>query len=221
MRRFAPWLPRAGAALAAAAFFLPQAGFGGRWHSPFSLCTDLGGLLPLSEYLYHVLWLLGPLLLPLLLLSAVMRPDPDSGGLRWVLFVILLLASFSLSTLGSILLTTVDAGAQASRPPAALALAIFVLPLLAAATAVGRVLGGGDPRATGRIVRASLGLLLALHSLFVLGWWWGFYASWTGNSPGETMPAAWSPFAGGLLVAVGEIHLLVRPPAPAPAPAAA
>lgn len=213
MQRLAPWLPRAGAALAAAAFFLPQARSGDRWHSPFSLCTDLGGLLPLAEYLYHVLWLLAPLLLPLFLLAAVMRRDPESGGLRWVLLVLLLLASFSLSTLGSILLTTVDAGAQSSRPPAALALAIFVLPLLAAATAVGRVLGGGDPRATGRIVRASLGLLLALHALFVLGCWWNLFASWTGGPPGGILPTAWFPFAGGVLVALGELLLLVRPPA--------
>lgn len=219
MSRIGPWLPRAGAALAVAGFFLPHASVDGRSRSPFTLCMELGEFLTLAEYLYHVLWLLASLGAPLLLLSAATRRDPDRGGLRWVLLVWLLLSSFSLSTLASILLTAVAPDPLAPRPSEGLLLALFVVPLACAAVAVGRVLAGGDARATGRLVRASLGLLVALHALFLAGHWWLLFGTWVsaGGPPARTLAGAWAPFAGGLLVVLGEVHLLARPLPPAPA----
>ncbi len=214
------WLVRAGTALAALAFFLPQVTVAGGSRSPFVLCSELAGLLPLSEYLYHLAWLLSMLLLPLLLFRSAWSRDSRGAALPWGHLVLLLLSSFALSTLGSILLTAVQGGAGADAPPAALSLILFVLPLAAAATALGRILGGGEPRATGRVVRASLGLLLALHGAFLLDAWGRLSASWTGSAAGAILPAAWLPLLGGLLVLLGDSALLLRPAPPAPDPAA-
>lgn len=217
MARIAPWLPRAGAALATAAFFLPQFRAGDRAWSPFGLCRELGDLLPLSDYLYHVFWIVSWLVVPLLLLAAAAR---GRRGVDWVLLVLLLVVSFSLSTLGSVLLTTVELGISGTST--GLSLALFAVPLALAAVAVGRVLGSGEGRVTGGLVRASLGVLLALHSAFVAGSWWAFFGSWpSAGSEGRTLPWAWLPLVGGLLLAAGELQLLLRPPAPAPAPARA
>jgi hypothetical protein len=219
VNRIGPWLSRAGAGLAAAAFFLPQQAGAARSRSPFGLCGELGEHLPLEDYLYHALWILSWLFVPLLLLGSSLRRDPERGGLRWVLLVLLLALSFSLSTVASIGLTRVDPDPQVARAGEGLLLALFVLPLACSAVAVGRVLSGGDARATGRIVRASLGLLLSLHGLYVALHWWDAFSSWSGATAGRVLPAAWAPVAGGLLVLAGELRLLVRPPAPLPAPA--
>ncbi len=222
MKRIGPWVPLGGAVVAAASFFLPQVEVGSRSWSPFGLCAELADLLPISEFLYHVLWILSWLVVPLLLVAALTRRDPGRGGAGWVLFILLLLASFSLATFGSVLLTSVEADVRVAGPSTGLALALFALPLAASAVAVGRVLGGGDRRVTGRIVRASLGLLLALHALFLQGSGWEGLAAWDGSGAAvRPLPSAWAPFAGGLLVFLGEVLLLLRPPEPVPAPAGA
>jgi hypothetical protein len=202
--------------LAAASFFLPQyaAGNGQLW-SPFGLCRELGDALPLSEYLYHALWVVSWLIVPLLLLA------PGRRGLEGFLLVLLLLASFSLSTFASIHLTEPDA--RLSGLSTGLGLALFAVPPVLAAIAVARVLGGGDRRVTAGLVRASLGLLLALHALFVAGAWWDFFGTWPGiGGAGRTLVGAWTPLVGGLVIVAGEVRLLlVPPPQGAPAPAAA
>ena len=217
MARIDPWLPRAGAAIAAASFFLPQYSAAGRLWSPFGLCMELGDHLPLSGYLYHVLWMVSWLILPLLLLAGTARRTAGSG-LEWVLLVLLLAASFALSTFASILLTTVEADAGPAGVSTGLGLALFAFPPVLAAVAVARVLGGGDRRVTAGLVRASLGLLLALHAFMVAGSWWGSVPGSGGT--GRTLLWAWAPVAGALLVVAGEVRLLLRasaaPPASAP-----
>jgi hypothetical protein len=220
VNRIGPWLPRAGAALAAAGFFLPHHTFPGQFRSPFGLCLEMGAQLPLAETIFQGLWLVATVAVPLLLLAALLRRGPDEGGLPGVLLVLLLASAFALSTLGSIRMTVVPDPGGAQEASEGLSLALFALPLVCAAVAVGRVLGGGDRKATDRMVRASLGLLIALHGLFFVEVWTSA-AGPTARAWGGLLPTAWSGVAGGLLILLGELQALARSGDPAPAAAKA
>ena len=146
------------------------------------------------------------------LLGAARRRQAPGPALRAFLLTLLMAVSFSLATIGSVLLTLSGAGSAGPPTSFALELLLFLLPLLLGGVALARVVGGDFERSTGGYARLALGLLLALHGLFLLDGGWDLLLS--GLTPSgmiRALPGAWAVPAGGLLVAVGETASRVPP----------
>jgi hypothetical protein len=125
---------------------------------------------------------------------------------------LLLVTSFALATLGSILLTLTGSGPQAPVASFPSSLALFLLPLLLGGVALARLVGGEFARSSGGYVRLALALLLALNGLFLIDGGWALLLSWVKQTGTPGTPAgAWLAPAGGLLVAAGEILARRRP----------
>jgi hypothetical protein len=208
---------RVGAFLLLLSPFVPQCDQAGRAAAPVGMLAELGPALPPIGVLDVGLWLSAPLAIGLLLLAGAWRPSGSGPVVRGAAFVVLLGFSFVLSTLGSILLT--ETGAQAQSVPASfpLSLLLFVLPILFAAVALARTVGGDFASSSGGFVRLSLGLLLALDGLFLLDGGWVVLLTWAGQTGNaRVLPGAWVAPVGGLLVAAGELLSRFRtPPVPA------
>jgi hypothetical protein len=124
----------------------------------------------------------------------------------------LLVTSFALATLGSILLTLTGSGPQAPVVSFPSSLALFLLPLLLGGVALARLVGGEFARSSGGYARLSLALLMALNGLFLIDCGWALMMSWMKQTGTPAMAAgAWVAPAGGLLAAAGEILSRRRP----------
>jgi hypothetical protein len=176
----------------------------------------LGGLgLPVSGVAQFGLeaWLALPALAgAAVFLGAARRRRPPGPALRAFLLALLMAVSFSLATIGSVLLTLSGAGAAGPATSFALSLLLFLLPLLLGGVALARVVGGDFERSTGSYARLALGLLLALHGVFLLDGGWNLLLSGlTSTGMIRALPGAWAVPAGGLLVAAGEAASRVPP----------
>jgi len=157
-------------------------------------------------------WLALPALAGAAMLLGARRRSPPGPVLRAVLLALLMAVSFALATIGSILLTQSGPGATGPATSFGLELLLFLLPLLLGGVALARVVGGDFERSTGGYARLALGLLLALHGLFLLDGGWELLLSGMKQSGLiRALLGAWAVPAGGLLVAAGEAASRVRP----------
>ncbi|MBV8881703.1 MAG: hypothetical protein JO332_17230 [Planctomycetaceae bacterium] len=168
----APWLARLGAVLLLLSPFLPQAETGGRTVGAWSMLAALAGQVGGVECLAIAGGLYLPVLTGALLLAGAWRPGAGPAVLRLAQLCLLLLVSFALATLGSLLLT--DAATRSTAPSFPLSVALFALPLLLSGAALARWMQGGLDRATGTYERGALGLLLLLHGLFLADCGWAY-----------------------------------------------
>lgn len=207
------WLVRLGALMLLVSPMVPQCRLPSETVSPF---LAVGGLAPAVgstlECLGLAAWLFAPFLAGAALLAGAWRSSAPSPAVRALTLALLLLVSFALSTLGSILLTLTGAGPQAPAVSFPISLALFVLPLLLGGVDLARLVGGEFARSSGGFARLSLGLLLAMNGLFLLDGGWDLLLSWM-NQIGtpRALAGAWLAPAGGLLVAAGEILARLRP----------
>lgn len=214
----ARWIVRVGAILILASVALPHLrGAGGFVFVPASLASLLVSRLPAPEGLFLAAGLLGPALAGLVLGLGALPGTGPHPAMRWTVVILFLAASFALATLGSILLTALQAHPVAGMPSFLVALLLFLAPILLGGTVLARVLGGSEDAATAALARASLGVLLALHGLFLADFGAPVLLSWLGESgAGHALVGAWAEPLGGLLVAAGELTLLFRPAPAAP-----
>jgi hypothetical protein len=207
-----PWLVRAGALLLLLSPLVPQAERNGLPFGPLDALRDPE--LPLSAVARLGLeaWVALPALAGALVLLGARRRSPPGPVLRAFLLALLMAVSFSLATIGSVLLTLSGAGAAGPPTSFALSLLLFLLPLLLGGVALARVVGGDFERSTGSYARLALGLLLALHGVFLLDGGWNLLLSGlTSTGMIRALPGAWAVPAGGLLVAAGEAASRVPP----------
>ena len=217
------WLVRAGAVLVAVSPLLAQCDLGGRSVRPASLLGPSAPPLEPLAFLLLALWLHAPLPLGLLLLLGVRRSGTGGGpALRALTLISLLLLSFFLATVGSLLLTQSGGMVLVAAPSFAVSLLLFLLPLGLGGIALARAVGGNFAGSSGGYGRLALALLLALDGFFLADGGWTMALSWTGPPPQARMLGAiWLLPVGGLLAAASELLARVRPrPAPAPQPGA-
>ena len=188
-----------------ASFFIPQAEVQvpfPRVSSPYLDCLRYAEAGDTEMFVYQTALLLAPVLACLLLLAGALPGAAGSAAIHWIHAGFFITWAFALSTLGS-LSSTQSMGEEASSG----ALLLFAGPLVLATVVLGRVMGGSDPRATGAIVRGSLGLLLLIDSLFDLT-----------SGAVRWLPGAAVPLLAGALIAASGVLSWVRPAAP-PSPA--
>ncbi len=216
----ARWIIRVGAILVFASVAMPQRGAGGIVFVPASLAVEFASRLPAPEGFFLAAGLLGPALAGLALGFASLPGAGPHPAMRWTVVILLLASSFALATLGSILLTALQAHPVAGLPSFVLALLLFLAPILLGGIVLARVLGGSEDAVTAALARASLGILLALHGLFLADFGAPVLISWLAvPEAGRALAGAWAAPAGGLLVAAGELIVLFRPaPAATPVP---
>jgi len=207
-----PWLVRIGAFLLLVSPLIPQAEMNGIRFRPLGFGEEFGMLVSGVGRLGVDAWLALPALAGLAVLLSVRRRTPPGPGLRALLLALLMAVSFSLATAGSILLTQSGTGATGPSTSFALELLLFLLPLLLGGVALARVVGGDFERSSGGYARLSIGLLLALHGLFLLDGGWDLLLSGIKQSGViRVLPGIWAVPAGGLLVVAGEAASRVRP----------
>jgi hypothetical protein len=203
---------RAGAFLLLLSPLLPQCELAGRAFSPILILGELSAAATTVEWLGTAAWLFVPLVGGAALLAGAWRRTPPGAGVRSLTLVVLLAASFALTTLGSVLLTETGAGPQAPAVSFPLCLLLFLLPLLLGGVSLARLVGGDFARSSGGFARMSLGLLLALNGAFLIDSGWPLLLSWIKQNGIPRAPAgAWIGPAGGLLVVAGEILSRLRP----------
>jgi hypothetical protein len=211
MSRFAPWLVRSGALLILLAPFLPQVEAGGQAVGPGRAVAALEGKGDAVERLAVAGGLYAPVLIAVVLLAGSALPGGGPAALRAGTLVLLLAASFALSTLGSILLT--DPTPRSGSPSFPLLIALFAAPLLLSGIALARWMQGGLGRSTGTFERGALAALLFLQGLILAdGGWAGLLAA--GGIPNGTLrllAGAWVGPAGALLAAAGAALAAISP----------
>jgi hypothetical protein len=207
-----PWLVRIGAILLLLSPLIPQAEVNGRSLGLLRSAGDQGPQLSAVARLGLEVWLALPALAGATLLLGARGRTPPGPVLRAFLLALLMAVSFALSTAGSVLLTQSGSGAAGPTTSFGLSLLLFLLPLLLGGVALARVVGGDFDRSSGGFARLSIGVLLALHGLFLIDGGWELLLS-GGKSTGiiRALPGAWSAPAGGLLVAAGEALARLRP----------
>lgn len=206
------WIVRAGAFLILLSPLLAHVDVAGRRFGPILLMGELSPVLSPVEWLGLAAGLFLPLAAGAVLLAGSWRAPQPAAGVRALTLALLLAVSFALSTLGSVLLTRTPSGPQAPAPSFPLSLLLFVLPLLLGGLSLARLVGGDFDRSTGRFARLSLGLLMALHGLFLLDSGWELLVSLLKqNGTPRALAGAWSAAAGGLMVAAGEALFRPRP----------
>jgi hypothetical protein len=209
MARAASWLVRLGAVLILMSPLLPQAqsnhGSVGAWAMTWVLPGKVGGV----ERLAALAGLFAPMLAGAVLLAGASLRDGGPAALRVLTLAFLLVFSFALATLGSLLFC--DAATHKVTPSFTLAIALFVGPLVLSGTALSRWMQGGLDRSAGGFDRSAVGLLIVLHGLFLADCGWGYLLLPEGI-PNETvrpLAGAWIGPLGGLLVVAGGV--LSRP----------
>ncbi len=212
MADVSPWLVRVGAFLLLVSPLVPQADMNGVRFRPLGQAGGLGLQGTAIARLGLEAWMALPALAGAAILLGARRRTPPGPALRALLLALLMAVSFSLATAGSILLTRSGTGATGPSTSFALELLLFLLPLLLGGVALARVVGGDFERSSGGYARLSLGLLLALHGLFLLDGGWDLLLSGLKQAGlVRALPGAWAVPAGGLLVAAGEAAFRVRP----------
>jgi hypothetical protein len=203
MQRGAPWLVRLGAGLILISPFLPQAasdsGSFGAWTMMSALAGKVGGV----ERLAALAGLFAPVLAGAALLAGSTLPGGGPAALRVSTLGFLLVCSFGLATLGSLLLS--DAATRTVTPSFTLAIALFAAPLVLSGTALSRWMQGGVARSTGGFERTALALLIVLHGLFLADCGWGYLLLSEGVQNGTVRPLAgvWVGPLGGLFAVAG------------------
>ncbi|HLY75741.1 MAG TPA: hypothetical protein VKU80_16610 [Planctomycetota bacterium] len=203
MQRAAPWLVRVGAVLLLISPFLPQARSDTGSFGACTMISALAGKLGGVERLAALSGLFAPALAGALLLPGAGRPRGGGAALRVSTLGFLLVSSFGLATLGSLLFT--DAATRTVTPSFTLAIALFAGPLVLSGTALSRWMQGGLDRSTGAFERSALALLMTLHGLFLADCGWGYILLSDGIQSGTVRPLAgvWVGPLGGLLAVVG------------------
>lgn len=217
------WPARAGALLIAVSPLLAQCEMGGRSVRPATLLAPSATPLEPLAYLLLALWLYTPLPLGLLLLLGIRRSGTGGGpALRALTLVSLLLLSFFLATVGSLLLTPSGGTVLTVAPSFAVSLLLFLLPLGLGGIALARAVGGNFEGSSGGYGRLALALLLALDGFFLEDGGWAIALSWGGPpQPVRTLGGIWLLPVGGLLVAAAELVARFWPrPTPASLPGA-
>jgi hypothetical protein len=206
MQRAAPWLVRLGAVLILLSPFLPQAETDQGRMGALSVTSALAGKIGGVERLAAAAGLFAPVLVGVLLLAAASLPGGGPPALRVSLLGMLLICSFALATLGSLLFT--DAATRTVTPSFSLAIALFAGPLVLSGIALARWMQGGLDRANGAFERSALALLLLLHGLFLADCGWAFLSLPGGGIPNGTvrsLAGAWIGPLGGLLAVAGGL----------------
>jgi hypothetical protein len=207
------WLVRLGALLLLVSPLVPQSGLPVENVSPFLVVIGLApGVGTPLECVGLAAWLLLPFLAGVVLLAGSWGRATPSTGVRALTLALLMVVSFALATLGSVLLTMTGAGPKSPTVSFPIALALFVLPILLGGVALARLVGGEFDRSSGGYVRLSLGLLLATTGFFLVDSGWELLLSWMKQiGTPRALAGAWLAPAGGLLVAAGEILTRLRP----------
>ena len=203
MQRASPWLVRFGACLLLIAPFLPQSQAGGGPAGTMKILSGSGSILGGVERLVVGAGLLAPFLGGAFLLAGSSLPGGGPPALRLATLGLLLLGSFSLATLGSLLLT--DVARRAVAPSFPLAVAMFTVPLLLSGIALARWMQGGLQRSTGVFERTALAVLFVLHGLFLAdcGWDYLLLPDAVPNGIPPSSAGAWLGPLGGLIAAAG------------------
>ena len=206
------WIVRAGAFLILLSPLLPQCDQAGRRLTPLTYLGELSAASPPIEWLGVAVGLFLPMAAGAALLAGSWRRAGPSAGVRALTLALLLAASFLLATVGSLLLTHTASGPQAPTASFPLSLLLFLVPLAVGGLSLARLVGGDFARSSGGFARLSLGLLLALHGLFLIDIGWDVLVSLLRqNGTLRALAGAWSAPAGGLMVAAGEILTRLRP----------
>jgi hypothetical protein len=206
------WIVRAGAFLVLLSPLLPQVDLAGRRLSPLAYLGDLSPAAPPVEWLGLAVGLFLPMAAGAGLLAGSWRRAGPPAGVRALTLALLLGASFLLATVGSLLLTHTASGPQAPAASFPLSILLFLLPLALGGLSLARLVGGDFARSSGGFARLSLGLLVVLHGLFLIGIGWDVLVSLLKqNGTLRALAGAWSAPAGGLMVAAGEILTRFRP----------
>jgi hypothetical protein len=144
-----------------------------------------------------------------LLAASVKRAE---ASLRGPSLAALLVLSFALATLGSLLLTDPSGSARPVAPSFALSLALFVVPLLLSGVALARGLERGLDAAPGVLEPLSFAVLLGLQGLFLADAGWALLVGLTGvTAPVRLLPGAAVEPLGAVLLAAGAILASPRP----------
>lgn len=210
MPRLSRWLVRLGALLLVLSPLVPQVGGGGRSYSAPVVLAEVRGILPAIVRFGLAAWLWVPLAGGLVLLAGS-RARPPGALVRIATLLLLFLVAFGLSTGGSIVLTETDTNSRPAPVSFPLALTLFLLPIVLASGALGRLVGGDFARSTGGYARLSLGLLLAANGLLQAGWEEHDFPAIVHLGTLAPLVGAVIAPAGGLLVAAGEALLRLRP----------
>jgi hypothetical protein len=211
MQRIAPWMVRLGALLILIAPFLPQADSGatrvGAWSVLAGAASPAGGL----ERLAVLAGLFAPVAAGALLLAGASLPGGGPPVLRLAGLGFLLLLSFALATLGSLLLT--DGATRTVTPSFPLSILLFAGPLVLSGIALSRWMQGGLGKADGAFERRALALLLLLHGLFLADCGWGYLLLGPGipNGMVRPLPGAGVGPLGALMALVGALFPAIPP----------
>jgi len=173
------------------------------------MSSALAGKVSGVERLAVVSGLYAPVLAGAALLAGASLREGGPAALRVLILSFLLVCSFALSTLGSLLFT--DAATRAVMPSFPLAIALFTGPLVLSGTALSRWMQGGLAQSTGAFDRSALALLIVLHGLFLADCGWGYLLLTDGipNGTVHPLPGGWIGPLGGLLAVAGGV--LSRP----------
>jgi hypothetical protein len=206
------WISRAGAFLILLSPFLPQWEQGGRPMSPLLYLGELSPLVASMEWLGIAAWLFLPMAAGAVLLAGSWRRAGPPTSVRALTLALLAVVSFAQATVGSLLLTYTASGPQAPAPSFPLSLALFLTPLILGGLSLARLVGGDFARSSGGFARLSLGVLMLLHGLFLIDIGWDALLSLLKqNGTLRALAGAWPAPAGGLMVAVGEVLIRLRP----------
>ncbi|HEV3028289.1 MAG TPA: hypothetical protein VG457_11990 [Planctomycetota bacterium] len=171
-----------------------------------ALAGKVGGV----ERLAALAGLFAPVVAGAVLLAGASVRDGGPAALRILTLGFLVVGSFALATLGSLLFS--DTATRTVTPSYPLAIALFTGPLVLSGTALSRWMQGGLVRSGGVFDRSALALLIVLHGLFLADCGWGYLLLTEGIPNGTVQPlaGAWIGPLGGLLAVTGGI--LSRPP---------
>lgn len=212
MASLSRWIVRIAALALVVWAFLPQVGPPGGARSLVALLGESAGGKSPVERLGLAAWLLLPAATGVALLAATTSRADPGPVLRGFVLALLMAVSFATATAGSLVLTHSGSGATGPQPSFPLALLLFLVPLILGGTALARLVGGNAARSSGGFARLSLGVLIALHGLFLIdaGWELALPLMKTGVPP-RVAAGAWLLPAAGLAVAVGEFLNHRRP----------
>jgi hypothetical protein len=211
MGRSAAWLARIGALLILLSPLLPQVECAGE---RFGFLRIRQGLTAAKATRMERLAVDAGLLLPSAVALGLLAASGKRAGasLRGPSLAALLVLSFALATLGSILLTESGGSARPVAPSFALSLALFVVPLSLSGIALARALERGLDAAPGVLEPLSFAALLGLQGLFLADAGWALLVGLTGAAaPVRLLPGAAVEPLGALLLAAGTIFATPRP----------
>ncbi len=204
MERAAPWLLRLGALLILVSPLLPQAAAGPERYGALRIRKELASKAARMELLAVDVGLFLPAGIALVLLLGTRRGKRSL--LRVPTLALLLVLSFALSTLGSLLLTASGGSARPVVPSFGLSLALFLVPLLLGGVAVSRGMEKGLGDAPDLLERLSCAVLLALQGLFLADAGWDLLVGMTGSSAQvRLLPGAAVEPLGAVLLAAGAV----------------